>query len=91
VETQTSPAADLPALYRAILEGIAGLERAGEHREAALLRTDATRVYSRSWDEGGRRRLLHLQRRIERVTSGDERPRNQPNRWRGLARSLRVR
>lgn len=91
VETQTSPAEDLPALYRAILDGIADLERAGQHREAALIRTEATRVYSTSWDDAGRRRLLHLRRRIERVIAGDERPRDERTRWRDRARSLTAR
>lgn len=91
METQTSPSEDLPALYRAILDGIAGLERVGQHREAALVRTEATRVYSRSWDEHGRRRLLHLRRRIERVIAGDEQPRNERRGWRTRARSLTAR
>ena len=91
VETQTSPAEDLPALYRSILDGIADLERAGQHREAALIRAEATNVYSTSWDEGGRRRLLHIRRRIGRVIAGDERPRNNPGRWRERGRSLTAR
>lgn len=91
METQTTPAEDLPALYRAILDGISNLERVGQHREAALIRTEATRVYSTSWDEGGRRRLLHIRRRIERVVAGDDRPRNAQTRWRGLQRSLTAR
>ena len=91
METQTSPAEDLPTLYRAILDGIADLERAGQHREAAFIRTEATGVYSTSWDEGGRRRLLHIRRRIERIIAGEERPRNQPARWRDRGRSLRAR
>jgi hypothetical protein len=81
VETQTSPAEDLPTLYRAILDGVADLERVGQHREAALIRTEATRVYSTSWDAGGRRELLHIRRRIGRVIAGDERPRHEQTRW----------
>lgn len=91
METQTSPAEDLPALYRAILDGIADLERAGQHQEAALIRTEATRVYSTSWDEGGRRRLLQIRRRVERVISGDERPRHERTRWRDRRRYLTAR
>lgn len=91
METQTSPAEDLPALYRAILDGMADLERVGQHREAALIRIEATHVYSTSWDEGGRRRLLHIRRRIERVIAGEERPRNEPARWWGRLRWLTVR
>jgi hypothetical protein len=88
VEIQTSPAEELPALYRAILDGVADLERAGQHREAALIRAEATNVYSTSWDDGGRRRLLHIWRRIGRVIAGDERPRSQQARWRERGRSL---
>ncbi|MDQ2965894.1 MAG: hypothetical protein M3R57_08610 [Chloroflexota bacterium] len=89
METQTTPAEDLPGLYRAILDGIADLERLGQHREAALIRTEATRVYSKSWDAGARRRLLFIHRRIGRVIAGDERPRTEQTRsWRTLQRSL---
>lgn len=91
METHASPAEELPALYRAILDGIADLERVGEHREAALIRTEATRVYSTSWDEGGRRRLLHIRRRIERVIAGDERPRSELMRSWARRRSLTAR
>lgn len=78
-------------MYRAILDGVADLERAGQHREAALIRTEATSVYSTSWDESGRRRLLHIHRRIDRVIAGDERPRNRSARWRERGRSLTAR
>lgn len=91
METETSPAEDLPALYRSILDGVADLELAGQHREAALIRTEATAVYSTSWDEGGRRRLLHIRRRIDRVIAGDERPRHERPRWRERGRSLTAR
>ena len=91
METLLSPSEELPALYRAILDGIADLERVGQHREAALIRTEATRVYSTSLDDGGRRRLLHLRRRIERVIAGDERPRHEQTRWRAIQRVLTAR
>lgn len=92
MEILTTPSEDLPALYRAILDGIANLERVGQHREAALLRTQATRIYSTSWDERARRRLNQIHRRIGRVIAGDERPRNEPVRsWRTLQRSLTAR
>jgi hypothetical protein len=61
-----SPAEDLPALYRAILDRVAELELAGERVRAARLRTDATDAYSRAWDERARRRLETLLRRSER-------------------------
>jgi hypothetical protein len=75
METQLSPAEELPALYRTILDGVAQLEQLGERREAALVRAEATRLYSTSWDESVRRRLTALCRRIERVVAGEERPR----------------
>jgi hypothetical protein len=61
-----SPAEDLPALYRAILDRVAELERAGERARAASLRSDATAAYSRAWDERARRRLEMLLRRSDR-------------------------
>ncbi len=57
---------DLPALYRAILDSVAELERRGGRSDAARIRSDATRAYS-SWDEAGRRRLQHLLNRAQRA------------------------
>ena len=92
MESHSSPAEELPALYRAILDGVAHLESIGQRREAALVRAQATSIYSTSWDEGGRRRLQQLERRIERVVTGRERGRNdQPGPWRTLARSATIR
>jgi hypothetical protein len=62
-----SPAEDLPTLYRAILDGIAELERLGERRAADRVRTDAIRFYSRSWDSKSRRHLEAILRRTERT------------------------
>lgn len=75
METQQSPAEELPALYRAVLDGVAELERRGERREAGLVRDQATRVYSWAWDAGGRRQLIELRRRVERIIADRERPR----------------
>ena len=66
-----SPAEELPALYRAILDRVAALEGAGERVQAARLRTDATDAYSRAWDERARRRLEALLRRSDRDTAGE--------------------
>ena len=66
-----SPAEDLPALYRAILDRVAELESAGERATAARLRTDATDAYSRAWDERARRRLEALLRRSDRDVDTD--------------------
>ena len=43
-----SPAEDLPALYRAILDRVAVLEGVGERVQAARLRSEATDAYSRA-------------------------------------------
>jgi hypothetical protein len=63
-----SPAEELPALYRAILDRVAELEADGERATAARLRSDATDAYSRAWDERARRRLETLLRRSDRDT-----------------------
>ena len=76
MESQPSPAETLPALYRAILDGVAELERRGVRDEAALVREEAIAVYSTAWDDVGRRRLSALVRRIHRVTAGQDRPRH---------------
>jgi hypothetical protein len=90
METRPSPSEDLPALYRAILDGIAQLERAGARREAGLLRTEATLIYSTAWDDAGLRRLGQMRRRIERIIAGEERPRTASSRTRALAARARV-
>jgi hypothetical protein len=74
-----SPAEELPALYRAILDRVAVLEAAGERAQAAQLRTDAREAYSRAWDERARRRLETLLRRSERAP-GAERSRRRSSR-----------
>jgi hypothetical protein len=68
-----SPAEELPALYREILDRVARMEASGERARAARLRSDATRAYSRAWDEKARRRLQQLLHRGERP-SVSERP-----------------
>jgi hypothetical protein len=74
-----SPAEELPALYRAILDRVAVLEAAGERAQAARLRTDARDAYSRAWDERARRRLETLLRRSQRDAT-PERPRHRSSR-----------
>jgi len=68
-----SPAEELPALYRAILDRVASLEADGDRVEAARLRTNATEAYSRAWDERARRRLETLLHRANREPGGDQR------------------
>jgi hypothetical protein len=65
---QHSPAEELPALYRAILDRVAELEAAGQRDEAARVRSDATRAYSRAWDDRARRQLEAMLRRATRPT-----------------------
>ena len=69
-----SPAEELPALYRAILDRVALLEGAGGRAEAAEVRTAATRAYSRAWDEQARRQLQRLLRRAEASTRTEQTP-----------------
>ena len=70
-----SPAEDLPSLYRAILDGIAELERLGDRRAAGLVRADAIRIYSRSWDSKSRSRLAAILKRTERTLDERRDPR----------------
>jgi hypothetical protein len=55
-----SPAEELPALYRALLDRVAQIEAEGRRTAAYRLRRDATRIYSHSWDDRARRALQHL-------------------------------
>jgi hypothetical protein len=66
-EGALSPAEQLPAIYRAVLDSVAELERRGERFEASRFRTEAISAYSRSWDIRGRRRLESILRRAQRA------------------------
>jgi hypothetical protein len=68
-EPGVSVAEDLPALNRAILDRVAGLERAGARAEAARIRHEATDAYSNAWDESARRILVTLLVRAERSSA----------------------
>lgn len=54
---------ELPALYRAILDRVAQLASSGERSTANRVRAEATRIYSRRWDDRARRHLEDLLRR----------------------------
>jgi hypothetical protein len=60
----------LPALYRAILDRVAEMEADGRRTEAAKVRSAATQIYSRAWDEKARRRLETLLQRNARPVAG---------------------
>jgi hypothetical protein len=57
----------LPGLYRVVLDAVADLEARGRRREAAEIRADATRVYSRAWNAAAAHRLRALRLRADRI------------------------
>lgn len=73
----TSPAEELPALYRALLDRVAQIEAQGRRAKAYRVRAEATRIYSRSWDDRARRALQEL---LSRSTDGRQ---GEPERGRG--------
>lgn len=75
VEAASTPADDLPGLYRGILDRVAALEQIGERSQAGRIRMAATQAYSAAWDETGRGRLLGLIVRADRTIAGHDRPR----------------
>lgn len=56
----TSAAEELPALYRALLDWVAQIEAEGRRAAAYRLRHEATRIYSKCWDDHARRALQGL-------------------------------
>jgi len=57
---------ELPALYRAVLDTVARLERIGERDAAFDIRRRALQSYSRNWDNRGRRELIRINRDAQR-------------------------
>lgn len=68
-----SGAEELPALYRELLDAIARIDASGQRAVGYRLRTQATRIYSRAWDDRARRGLLELLRQAtdRRVVRSD--------------------
>jgi hypothetical protein len=85
VEAASTPADDLPGLYRDILDRVAALEQIGERSQAGRIRMAATQAYSAAWDETGRGRLLGLIGRADRTIAGHDRPRGWTLRRRSAA------
>jgi hypothetical protein len=69
-----SAAEELPALYRALLDRVAQFEAEGRRPAAHRLRTEATGIYSRSWDDRARRRLQDLLRKARDLESTQRGP-----------------
>ena len=60
----------LPGLYRAVLDAVADLEAHDRRRDAATIRADATRAYSRAWNAAAAKRLRTLRLRADRILEG---------------------
>jgi hypothetical protein len=65
----------LPGLYRAVLDAVADLESRNRRPEAAVIRFEATRVYSRAWTPDAARRLETLRNRAGRIIQSQPRTR----------------
>ncbi len=59
---QKSAAEEVPALYRALLDRIAQIDAAGHREVGYQIRSEATRIYSRAWDDRARQGLEDLLR-----------------------------
>lgn len=66
---ELSVAEIMPVLYRGVLDSVAALEARNGRREAARIRAEATRVYSRAWDLDAARRLRELCDRASRAAT----------------------
>ena len=66
MDSRPPTAEEHPAVYRAILDRVAELERAGQRREALRIRASAIEIYSRGWDQASLGRLVDLLERADR-------------------------
>ena len=62
-------AEELPELYRALLDRIAQIDAAGQRSLGYRIRAEATRIYSRAWDDRARRGLESLLRQTAEKSS----------------------
>ena len=65
----------LPGLYRAVLDAVANLESRQRRVDAAAIRFEATRVYSRAWTPDAAKRLRALRARADRIGGSQPRTR----------------
>jgi len=66
---ELSVAEIMPVLYRGVLDSVAALEGRNGRHEAARIRAEATRVYSRAWNVDAARRLRALCERANRAAT----------------------
>jgi hypothetical protein len=79
------PAELLPGLYREVLDAVAALEVTGHRAQAARVREEATRAYSKAWNQVAARRLRRLRDDARRQSGMRQRAR--PLRpWQALRR-----
>jgi hypothetical protein len=78
----------LPGLYRAVLDAVADLELRGHRRDAATIRSEATRVYSAAWNRAAAHRLRVLSTRAARIIGSRRRPRRRDSILTSLGRRL---
>jgi hypothetical protein len=62
---ESTPAAEMPQLYREVLDAVARLERLGDRANAYEIRRRAIRTYSARWDRSGHRALAKVAREAQ--------------------------
>ena len=86
---QQAVAEVLPGLYRTVLDAVADLEVRGYRRDAATIRSDATRAYSGAWNPAAARRLRVLSARAARIVAS-RRPRRRESLLAAVGRRLNL-